>query len=194
MTLLALREYTKNENSKIYTKEWKTLQGVTSVQRKWSVWGNRSRMRVSWRHSRKVLQMTKFHKLSFLVGIMGTDKCLEWSQYRVGQTGMRKRKRYPMFIWISIHLLARPKARSTGRYLWPELLDGYKKLQTEEEYFSLSLIIPCLMGIVRHISNMELETSRILRRMSHLLFFKFLPLLIRVSYFCPCHFFWQREV
>lgn len=54
--------------------------------------------RVSWKHSQKVLQITKFHKLSFLVGIMGADECLEWSQYRVGQTGMRKRKRYPMFI------------------------------------------------------------------------------------------------
>lgn len=147
MTLLALREYTKNEN-RIYTKEWKILQAVTFVQRLWSVWGNRSRLRVIWRHSQKAPQITESHELSFLVGIMGVDECLEWSQYRVRQTGIKKRKRYTMFIWTAIHLLARTKTRSTGGYLWPELLDGYKKPETEEEHFSLSLVIPCLMGIV----------------------------------------------
>lgn len=126
-----------------YTQEWKILQGVTFVQRLWDVWTNRSRMKVIWRHSQNVLQITEFHKFSFLVGITGADECLEWSQYRVGQAGMRKRKRYTMFLWISIHLLARTKARSKCGYLLPELLDGYiQKLQTEEEYFSLSLIIP----------------------------------------------------
>lgn len=60
---------------------------------------------------------------------------------------------------------ARTKARSTGGYLLlPQLLDSYKKLKTDEEYFSLSLIIYTMLNgySKTHMKCRDLKTSRIL--------------------------------